>query len=342
VKRFLTWTSLATNLLQSSASSATAGFAPRTQKTISGIPACSYPVRKAEKPDHLCRSEFWTGSVRCCVPLVSFPVYLHFGFLRIHPHWFFEALAYIVSFRIYLLLRRRRGDAIPNADRWWVIAAAAVGATVGSKLLYWFEDPAATIRHLSDPAFLLGGKTIVGALIGALFAVEATKKYLGIGRRTGDLFALPLCVGIAIGRIGCFLTGLEDHTTGVATSLPWGVNFGDAVPRHPTQLYEIGFVLLLAALIVAASRRPHCEGDLFEIFTVGYFAFRLCVDSLKPDVRILAGLSSIQWACVFMLLYYAPDVLRRLGVKPLHRAKEAPNSKRLRLCVLNNRIFLTH
>ncbi len=244
---------------------------------------------------------------------MTFPVYLHLGPLRIHPHWFFETFAYAVSFRVYLQLRRRQGDAIPDADRWWVIAAAAMGAVVGSKLLYWFEDPSATLRHLGDPAFLMGGKTIVGALIGALFAVEATKKYLGVSRRTGDLFALPLCVGIAIGRVGCFLTGTDDHTAGIATSLPWGVNFGDGVPRHPTQLYEIAFALLLAAFILGFSRRAHRDGDLFKLFMVGYFAFRLCVDFLKPEVRVLAGLSSIQWACILMLLYYAPDVLRWLG-----------------------------
>ena len=244
---------------------------------------------------------------------MTFPVYLHLGPLRIHPHWFFETLAYAVSFCVYLQLRRRQGDAIPDADRWWVIAAAAMGAVVGSKLLYWFEDPSATLRHLGDPAFLMGGKTIVGALIGALFAVEAMKKYLGVSRRTGDLFALPLCVGIAIGRVGCFLTGTNDHTAGVATSLPWGVNFGDGVPRHPTQVYEIAFALLLAAFILGFSRRAHRDGDLFKLFMVGYFAFRLCVDFLKPEVRALAGLSSIQWACILMLLYYAPDVLRWLG-----------------------------
>ncbi len=264
---------------------------------------------------------------------MTFPVYLHLGPLRIHPHWFFETLAYAVSFCVYLQLRRRQGDAIPDGDRWWVIAAAAMGATVGGKLLYWFEDPSATLRHLGDPAFLMGGKTIVGALIGALFAVEATKKYLGVSRRTGDLFALPLCVGIAIGRVGCFLTGTDDHTAGVATSLPWGVNFGDGVPRHPTQLYEIAFALLLAALILAFSRRPHRDGDLFKLFMVGYFAFRLCVDFLKPEVRVLAGLSSIQWACIFMLLYYAPDVLRWLGgVRQLPRSEpaelEAPETAR--------------
>ena len=247
---------------------------------------------------------------------MTFPVYLHLGSLRIHPHWFFEMLAYAVAFRVYLQLRKRLGDAIPDADRWWVIAAAAMGAAVGSKVLYWFEDPGATLRHFADPAYLLGGKTIVGALIGALFAVEAMKKYLGVARRTGDLFALPLCVGIAIGRVGCFLTGTEDHTAGVATSLRWGVNYGDGVPRHPTQIYEIAFAVFLGTFLLAYSRRTHREGDLFEIFMVGYFAFRLCVDSLKPEIRVLAGLSAIQWACVFMLLYYAPDVLRWLRGAP--------------------------
>ena len=64
---------------------------------------------------------------------------------------------------------------------------------------------------------------------------------------TGDLLALPLVLGIAIGRIGCFLSGLEDQSYGVATALPWGVDFGDGVARHPTQLYEYRFSPLLGA-----------------------------------------------------------------------------------------------
>jgi len=38
---------------------------------------------------------------------------------------------------------------------------------------------------------------------------------------------VPLAVGIAVGRIGCFLTGLDDHTYGLPTTLPWAVDFGD-------------------------------------------------------------------------------------------------------------------
>ena len=59
---------------------------------------------------------------------------------------------------------------------------------------------------------LAGGKTIVGVLIGGWIAVETVKNTLGIRVRTGDLLAIPLSVGIAIGReVGCFLTGLSDQ-----------------------------------------------------------------------------------------------------------------------------------
>jgi len=228
----------------------------------------------------------------------------------VHPHWVFETLAYAVAFRVYLYLRRGRGDVLDDSRRWWVIAAAAVGAVLGSKMLYWFEDPRLTLAHWNDPAALLGGKTIVGALIGGLLAVEWTKKRIGVSRRTGDLFAVPLCAGIAIGRIGCFLTGLDDHTAGIATRLPWGVNFGDGILRHPTQLYEVLFVLALGVFLWRRTRLAHAEGDIFKMFMVGYFGFRLLCDFLKPDVRVFAGLSSIQWACVGMLLYYFRDILR--------------------------------
>jgi phosphatidylglycerol:prolipoprotein diacylglycerol transferase len=243
---------------------------------------------------------------------MQFPVYLRIGPLQIHPHWVFETLAYVIAFRLYLVLRRRQGDVLDDDARLWVIAAAAAGAAAGSKILYWFEDPRLALAHWHDPIFLMGGKTIVGALIGGLVAVEWTKRRLRVTHRTGDLFVLPLCAGIAIGRVGCFLTGLEDHTAGVHTTLPWGVNFGDG-PRHPAQLYEVLFVILLGLGIIWFGRRPHSDGDLFKCFMVGYFAFRLAVDFLKPDLRVFAGLSSIQWACVAMLSYYALDIFLRIG-----------------------------
>src|SRR3954451_17178744 len=161
---------------------------------------------------------------------------LRLGPLALHPHPAFEFLAYVLGARLYRVLKRRDGDPIPDDQRWWVVAAAAVGAALGGKLPYWASDPALTLAHWHDPFFLMAGKSVVGGLVGAFLAVECAKRALGVTRSTGDLFALPLCLGIAVGRIGCFLTGLDDHTHGLPTSLPWAVDFGDGIPRHPAQI----------------------------------------------------------------------------------------------------------
>lgn len=260
---------------------------------------------------------------------MAFPYYFQFQGHRIHPHTLFEGMAYVVAAAVYLCLRRHFGDAIPTPIRWTVVAAAVAGATLGSKLLYWLEDPQATLLHRNDLAYLMGGKTIVGALVFGMMAVEIMKRHIGLEQSTGDLYAIPLALGIAIGRMGCFLTGLADNTYGVATSLPWGVDFGDGIRRHPAQLYEIVFLLGLIPVLVrvfvrvlrstppSAAPEAACatgfrSGDVFKFFMVAYLSFRLLSDFIKPYPRVFLGLGTIQWACVLVLLYYARDIVRWL------------------------------
>ncbi len=194
----------------------------------------------------------------------------------------------------------------------------------------------------------MGGKTIVGGLVFGLISVELFKRYIGVRQSTGDLYAIPLALGIAIGRIGCFLTGLSDNTYGTPTNLPWAIDFGDGIPRHPTQLYEIVFLLALIPLLYkivilsgaevsrseasAESKDPlHDEsatapprsslhrflpGDAFKFFMVAYLSFRLLSDFIKPYPRIFLGLGGIQWACLLVLLYYFRDITRWLRSGP--------------------------
>jgi phosphatidylglycerol---prolipoprotein diacylglyceryl transferase len=236
------------------------------------------------------------------------PVHIQLGRYALHPHFVFEALAYFVGFRLYLFLRRRHGDPLPSVQRGWLIVAVILGAVVGSKALAWASDPLGAWREWGL-VVSAGGKSIVGALLGGWAAVELTKRRLGIRRATGDLYVVPLAVGIAIGRIGCFLTGLSDRTHGIATTLPWGVDFGDGVARHPTQLYEIAFLLVLAAVLLFLATRPHGEGDLWKAFVLTYLGYRFLVAFIQPGIR-LAGLTAIQWASLAGVLVLAPHAPR--------------------------------
>ena len=235
---------------------------------------------------------------------MTFPAYLRIGTLQVHPHAIFEGLAYLVALIAYFWLRRQSEDPISHNERWWVIAAAIAGAAVGSTLLAYAGAPFASSQS--------PGKTIVGGLVGGWLAVEWIKKIRRVSIHTGDLFALPLTIGIAVGRIGCFLTGLSDQTYGNPTSLTWGVDFGDGIRRHPTQLYEIAFLVGLALLLRLFMARPHLNGDIFKTFMIGYTGWRLAIDFLKPGLRVV-GLTAIQWTCLTVLLYYTRDVIRMIA-----------------------------
>jgi len=228
---------------------------------------------------------------------VNFPVWLTVGSWTIHPHLFFELLGYAVGIVLYLALRKRRGDHIATSDRWSVVTAAVLGAAVGSRLLFWLEDPAATAGYLRAAPEMLGGKTLVGALLGGWIAVELTKLRIGVRSSTGDLFVLPLAAGIAVGRIGCFLSGLPDGTYGTATTLPWGVDLGDGIARHPTALYESLFMIVFGVCLFRLQSRFE-RGQLFNLFMAGYLAFRLVIDTIKPGAVAAFGMTAIQLACV--------------------------------------------
>ncbi|MEP0859387.1 prolipoprotein diacylglyceryl transferase family protein [Trichocoleus sp. DQ-U1] len=240
---------------------------------------------------------------------MSFPVYLWLGSVRIHPHILFESLAYAIAFR--LLIKNARKDAIAPTQRSSVIVGGLVGALVGAKALVLLQH-IDLIGNNWQLFFLvlLQGKTVVGALLGGLIGVEITKKMIGVNRSTGDVFVYPLIVGTAVGRIGCFLTGLSDRTYGIPTQLPWGVDFGDGIPRHPTQLYEVIFLLILMIFLQIRSCYHRQEGELFKFYMVSYLSFRLLIDFIKPDFHPIYGLSAIQIACLLGILYYRNSILK--------------------------------
>lgn len=244
-----------------------------------------------------------------------FPVYLWIGKLQIHPHFFFESLAYMIAFRLVLLNSRK--DTISVSQRTSVIVGGMVGALAGAKALVLLQHLDLLPQHWQQFLLLLiQGKTVVGAMLGGLIGVELTKKMIGITRSTGDVFVYPLIVGTAIGRIGCFLTGLSDRTYGIATNLPWGIDFGDGIYRHPTQLYEIIFLVILIGFLHIRSRYQRQEGDLFKFYMISYLGFRFIIDFIKPDFHPFLGMTAIQIACLLALVYYRRSLMNIFKFTP--------------------------
>jgi len=210
------------------------------------------------------------------------------------------------------LYRRRRAAAgqggVTQPGTFGVLAGLLAGAALGNKGVYLIERPDVW-QALLDGQRALPGQSIVGGLLGGLLGIELAKALLKQTRSMGDLMVWPLAAGIAVGRVGCFLAGLHDDTYGVATALPWGVDFGDGVPRHPTQFYDIAVV---AALAAAVHRRfDDRPGLAFKLFLAGYLAWRWFIDGFKPVLQPYAfGWSGIQWVCALALLVYAPFVWR--------------------------------
>lgn len=240
---------------------------------------------------------------------MPFPVQIPLGPWRVPAHPVFEGLGLFVGTRLYLRLRRK--EPVDAGVRWGVLAGAALGAGLGAHLLHGLNELPRALSGAWRYADLLKGKTIVGALLGGWIGVELVKRPLGESRSTGDLFVLPLLVGIALGRVGCFLTGPADFTCGAPTSLPWGVDFGDGIPRHPAPLYEIAALLAFALALPALRRRLDRPGDLFRVFAAFYLLLRLGLDTLKPDLPLALHLSGIQWGCLLGLAALAP-ALRRI------------------------------
>lgn len=241
---------------------------------------------------------------------MEYPVYVSVASLHLPLHVITETLGMFIGFRYFLFLRRRQGDRVESNNRIWAVIGATFGALLGSRLLGALENPPALFHADNVLLYIYQNKTIVGGLLGGLIGVETIKKLVGERQSTGDLFTYPLMLAMIIGRIGCFSMGVYEETYGVPTTLPWGMNLGDGLLRHPVALYEIVFLLLLWLFLRTVSRRyTLVSGARFQLFMIGYLLFRFSLDFIKPGYRFAFGLGSIQLACLAGLIYYAPIII---------------------------------
>jgi len=218
--------------------------------------------------------------------------------LKVNIHLILEYAAFFIGFRYYVYLKKRIQDPIPSTNRLSIVIGAVFGAFLGSRILGFLENPIVdfTPEYL---IYLLSVKTIMGGLFGGLLGVELAKKIIKENKSSGDLFTYPIILGIIIGRIGCFLAGINEFTYGKETTSFLGMDLGDGVFRYPIALFEIVFLIVLWWCLRYFQRNyKYKNGLLFQYFMISYFLFRFCIEFLKPNVFLIFGLSSIQYLCI--------------------------------------------
>lgn len=164
--------------------------------------------------------------------------------------------------------------------------------------------------------FWQGGLTFYGGLLLALPGGMWFAKRRGMGAlKSADLLAPSLMLGLALGRIGCFLNGC---CYGAKTNGALGVLFpGHASGRHATQLYESLFTFLLFFLLRHVLRRKtRGEGELFGYMLSIYGIFRIAIEWLRDDRRGgLAMLSTSQLVSIPLIAIGCWLVYRARGSK---------------------------
>lgn len=223
-------------------------------------------------------------------------------------HLIFDALAWATGIGVGVALYRWRLREITVevarvADGGYfasLVAGAVAGAYLSGSFTFWGQAVFA-LAH-----------SVAGALVGAIVAVELYKLARGIKPSTGIVFVGPFAAGVAVGRWGCLFAGLPDQTFGVATSLPWAVDLGDGIGRHPVQVYEsLSMGLFFVAFVLGLRvRADWAMRHGFYWMAIVYGAQRFVWEFLKPYPALIGPFNHFHLMCAGLVIYGAVMIAR--------------------------------
>lgn len=230
------------------------------------------------------------------------PYFTIFG-KEISSYAIFSGLSLIVGV-IWFLITVSRKEKVRGYSPFIIVLSALFFGAIGSKILVIIENIKPLMEDFSQiRQFIFTGKSIIGGLIGGYVGVIIAKKILNIKeKRFGNQIAPAIALGMAIGRIGCFLTGC---CFGIETSLPFGVNFGDGIMRIPTQLIEMVFCLILFGYLFykQKSKKELQPGILFYDLVLYYFIFRFFIEFIRGTEKNILCFSIYQIISIIGVLY---------------------------------------
>jgi phosphatidylglycerol---prolipoprotein diacylglyceryl transferase len=257
--------------------------------------------------------------------------FLHIGPLTIPTFGLMVATALLVS--AYVLqadFNRRRGqlENIPGYqpqkdEGFLVIGIAGLAGLVGARLYHVLETPHELFAHPRDLLLSRYGFAWFGGFLGGFLALVILARTSKIPLLLFlDMCSPAACVGYAVGRIGCLLSGDGDYGRPTSWQWPWGMAFPNGVVPttetcvqsgwapdcrvYPTPIYEFLIWMLVAWLLwrweAKSPRERETPGKIF----CGYLIFtgiaRFAIEFIRINPRSFLGLTNAQTASLCSII----------------------------------------
>ena len=210
--------------------------------------------------------------------------------ITFHSYGFCIAMGILASY-LFLLKRLKKqigadSDSVSN-----FVMLLTLAGIVGGKLVYFLENPS---KYFTHPSYMISnfgsGFVFYGSFLFALPVMYFYfKKNKWPKRVMIDNMAIVAIIVHGFGRVGCFLAGC---CHGIRTESWVGVTFTSPVcaalplgtPLHPTQLYEIGLLLIIFSIIYLFRNKKQYDGQLFIIYAFLYAFGRFFIEFFRGDL----------------------------------------------------------
>jgi len=228
-----------------------------------------------------------------------YPILYKIGPINLYTYGFFLAMAFLFAILVAGQEARRLG--LPVGRFYDLCFYIILAAIIGSRLLYVIVNLGSFLQHpLKIFALWEGGLVFHGGLIAALVTAFFFMRYHGMPWRPAlDALAVGMPLGVALGRVGCFMAGC---CFGKPTDLPWAVVFTDPntlcplrEPLHPAQLYEALLSLGIFGAMLWLRKHKTFDGQVvlsyfflagLVRFTVEFFRAPTALDPRGPELLL--------------------------------------------------------
>jgi phosphatidylglycerol:prolipoprotein diacylglycerol transferase len=197
-----------------------------------------------------------------------------------------------------------------------VYIGALGGAFLGAKLAYLFAEGWRDWPLPDRWLRLATGKSVLGGLLGGYAGVESMKWLTKYHKTTGDLFAFIAPLGIALGRVGCWMQGCCQGRPTTMRLL--ATRNAQGIPCWPSAQFELVFQLAVFVLLLVLRHHPHFRGRLFFLYLALYGVFRFLHEYLRATPTLALGLSGYQFLSLTTAALGIAMFIKRGRIQALH------------------------